>query len=109
MRKRKIIFIFCIILVLIIISPPILAPILHNDNTPRSAIRNYIQNAGYPYQSFFALVRAVPNSGNEYSVYFTDANNPKVDDPDDVISYLCYTEKNNEDTFKVSCNPIVYF
>ncbi|WP_245827570.1 hypothetical protein [Paenisporosarcina indica] len=101
--KWNTIFILFIVLIFFIISPPILAPILHNDDSPRSAIRNYIQNAGHPYQSFFAVIEinGASNKKDEYYVLWNDW--------DDVADHSCDANKSDEDTYKISCSQIVPF
>jgi hypothetical protein len=102
MRKRNIIFIVCILLLFFIISLPILAPILHNDNSPRSAIRNYIQNAGHPYQSFFAVIQDKnikdKQYGTLYDVLWNDWDNVTGS-----TGHLCYAKKIEEGSYKISC------
>ena len=95
MRKTNIILIVCIVLVFFIISPLILAPILHNDNSQKSAIRNYLQNAGYPYQSFFAIIKEI--NADSYVVSLNDWNN-ETD-----TGYICDAKRTDEDTYKISC------
>ena len=92
--------IVCIVLVFFIISPSILAPILHNDNSPRSAIRNYLQNAGYPYQSFFAIIKEI--NADSYVVSLNDWDNAT-----DEIGNQCDAKKIDEDTYIISCVPII--
>lgn len=102
--KWNTIFILCIVLLFFIISPPILAPILHNENSPRSAIRNYIQNVGHPYQSFFAVIKDHNIRKDEYLVAWNDWDNEPVS-----TSHSCDAKKIDDDTYKISCSSMKDF
>mgnify|MGYP003498762294 FL=1 len=102
MRKRNIIFSVCIVLLFFIISPPILAPIMHNDNSPISAIRNYIQNAGHPYQSFFAVIKDKNIKDKQYGMLYDVLWND-WDNATGGTGHLCYAKKIEEGTYKISC------
>lgn len=73
MRKRTSMFIVCMLLLIFIITAPLLAPIVHDDHSPKSAVRNYIQQDGHPYQNFFAIIRNTntidPQFGELYDFY----------------------------------------
>ncbi|KZZ83951.1 hypothetical protein AS29_014120 [Bacillus sp. SJS] len=102
MRKRKVTIIICIVLFVLMIAPPILAPITHNDHSPRSAIRNYLQSNGHPYQSFLAVItnKNIKDTqyGALYSVLWKDWDSETGD-----TGTLCYAKKSIESTDKISC------
>lgn len=95
-------FIVIIFFILIIFSPPVLAPLLHNNASEESAIRNYIQNKGNPYQSFFAVINKndTYNGTTEYSVLWIDENGNR--------NHICSTSIISNGRYAVSCRTIVY-
>lgn len=102
MRKRSIIFIVCVVLLLFIISPPFLAPIIHNDHSPRSAIRNYIQNDGHPYQSFFAVIKSKDIKDPQYGMLYDVLWN-NWDSETGETGQICYAKKVDESLYNISC------
>lgn len=102
MRKRTSMFIVCMLLFIFIISAPLLAPIVHDDHSPKSAVRNYIQQAGHPYQSFFAVIRNTntidPQHGNLYDVLWNDWDNETGS-----TGQLCYAKESGKDIYTISC------
>lgn len=98
MKKKFLIFI-AILVVSVGVFPPILAPVIHNDSSSTSAIRNYIYKQGYPYQSFFALIRfqvTDPEYGELYKVAWIDWDSPTGD-----TETLFYAKKAENGTYKV--------
>ena len=102
MRKRSIIFIVCVVLFFFIISPPILAPMMHNDQSPRSAIRNYIQNAGHPYQSFFVVIKNKHTKDIQYGMLYDVLWND-WDSATGETGQLCYAKKIEDSSYNISC------
>ncbi|AGK52314.1 hypothetical protein [Bacillus sp. 1NLA3E] len=102
MKKKNIILIVSSVILILIILSPLLAPIIHNDNSPRSAIRNYIQKSGHPYQSFFAVINDKnykdDQYGKLYEVLWKDWDNVTGTTPS-----LCYAKKTADNIYKVSC------
>ncbi|MFB7142415.1 hypothetical protein ACFCYN_22645 [Gottfriedia sp. NPDC056225] len=92
---KKIILFLCIIIGLAIVLLPVLAPVIHDNNTAKSAIRQYIYKKGYTYQSFFAIIEDDehddPEYGHLYGVTWFDRNNPVRD-----TSPLFYVKKFKE-------------
>ena len=108
LKKKKRILIavlltlFAIIIIIIIIIPPILAPLVHNNASPKSAIREEMLKDGHPYQSFFALITENDYQdkvyGQLYNVHWYDYDNPTGD-----TATFCYTTKNENENYEVSC------
>ena len=86
----------------IILLPPVLAPLLHDNHSPRSAIREEILKDGHPYQSFVALITKRDyidkEYGQLYNVEWIDHDSPTGATPT-----LCYTKKQTSGTYEVSC------
>lgn len=89
-------------LILIIIFTPILAPFVHNNDSPRSALREAIFKGGHPYQSFFALITKDEyidkDYGQLYNVYWFD-----YDSLTGNTASLCYTKEVESEKYEVSC------
>ena len=100
--KRKLLINGLLALLAIIILPPILGPFIHNDDSPRSAIREEILKDGHPYQSFFAIITKKdfidPEYGQLYDVYWFDHDSPTGTTPT-----LCYAPKTTSEKYEVSC------
>lgn len=100
---KKIFLIFIAILVVLVgVLPPILAPIVHNNDSPRSAFREMIYKDGHPYQSFFALIfkgdYADKEYGQRYDVYWYDYDSLTGD-----TAPICYAKKLENEKYEVSC------
>lgn len=99
---KNIIITSVITTIILIILLPLLAPFIHNNNSPRSAIRNYIQNSGHPYQSFFAVIKDKnfkdPQYGELYDVLWVD-----WDSETGQTGNICYAKKTASNAYKVSC------
>jgi hypothetical protein len=98
MKKRSYIFLI-VILLTILIAPPIFAPIIHDNDNPKSAIRNLIYKDGHPYQSFFAMIKDKqindPEYGHMYDVFWNDWNSETGQ-----TGNICYAKK-EDNIFKV--------
>ncbi|MEH7306344.1 hypothetical protein [Neobacillus drentensis] len=85
MKKANFVLIFLLVIALILVLPPVLAPVIHDNNTAKAAIRTYIYQEGYTYQSFFAIPKDEqfddPEYGHLYYVIWHDRNNPVGDTP----------------------------
>ena len=99
---KRLLIIGLLVLLAITIFPPILAPFIHNDDSPRSAIREKILKDGHPYQSFFAFITKKdfvdPEYGQLYDVYWFDHDSPTGTTPT-----LCYAPKTTSEKYEVSC------
>ncbi|MEI5906291.1 hypothetical protein WAK64_04390 [Bacillus spongiae] len=103
MKKKKRLFkVGLLALIAIIILPPILAPLVHDNDSPRSALRESILKAGHPYQSFFALITKGDykdkDYGQRYNVYWIDYDSLTGD-----TATICYTKERESEKYEVSC------
>ncbi len=100
-NRKKVWMIISVLFILLLISPPLLDSKIHNYDSPRSAIRAYISDQGYPYQSFFAIIRSKDvydeTYGNKYDVIWKPWKNETG-----MIPTICYTKNKNE-KYSVSC------
>ena len=100
-NRKKVWMIISVLFILLLISPPFLDSKIHNYDSPRSAIRAYISDQGYPYQSFFAIIRSKDvydeTYGNKYDVIWNPWKNETG-----MIPTICYTKNKNE-KYSVSC------
>ncbi len=89
-------------LAFIITIPPVLAPAVHDNETPRSALRQAIYKDGHPYQSFFALIKKGDyqdeDYGQRYNVYWYDHNSPTGE-----TASICYTNMLENEKYEVTC------
>lgn len=90
------------LLIVSVVCPPVVAPLLHNNASEESAIRNYIQNNGNPYQSFFAVLNKndTYNGTTDYAVLWIDDNGNR--------NHTCTTSMISNGTYTVSCRTRVY-
>ncbi|WP_061809014.1 hypothetical protein [Rossellomorea vietnamensis] len=99
--KKGLLIIFGVLLILAI-SLPLLAPVVHNDDSPRSAIRNYIYSEGYTYQSFFSFISdddyKDQQYGERYSVVWNAWKSETGMSPS-----TCYAQKTGKDHYEVTC------
>ena len=103
MKKRNRVIVVGLLLVAIaIVLPPLLAPLVHNHDSPRSALREAIYEDGHPYQSFIAFIKKGDYQdkeyGQRYDVYWYDYNNPAGD-----TATICYTKETENETYDVAC------
>ncbi|MEW4290858.1 hypothetical protein [Rossellomorea marisflavi] len=89
-KKKKILLLVFLSVAVLIALPPFLAPVVHGQGSPESALRASIYQEGHPYQSFFAL-------GQLYDVKWFDFNSPTGD-----TSSVCYAPK-QDDTYMIQC------
>lgn len=72
---KKIIYKIAGALIIFLVFPPILAPVIHDGDTPKSAIRQELTERNHPYQSFLALIRENGEDqmfGKRYNVMWKD-------------------------------------
>jgi len=101
MKKKFLIFI-AILIVLVGVLPPILAPIVHNNDSPRSAFREMIYKKGHPYQSFFARISKMNYEDKEYGqLYNVDWYD--YDSETGATETVCYAKKSENGKYEVSC------
>ena len=101
-NRKKIWIIISVLVILFLISPPLLDSKIHNNDSPRSAIRAYISDEGYPYQSFLAIIDSTDvydeNYGNMYEVIWKDWKSETGMTP-----YICYAKKYKNEQYSVTC------
>ena len=101
-KKKKVLILSLLIVIVFAILPPILAPMVHDQDLPRSALREAIYKDGHPYQSFFAIIKKGEYQdqeyGHQYDVYWHDYNSPTGD-----TATICYAKENKSNKYEVSC------
>ena len=101
-KHKKKIYFLAILLVILIVFPPLIAPVIHNNDSPKSSIRNYIYKNGYSYQSVFALIQdknITDNTyGKKYKVLWNDWKSET-----NSTGTICYAKKTNKNNYNVSC------
>ena len=101
-KRRKVLTISLLIVIVLAILPPILAPMVHDQDSPRSALREAIYKDGHPYQSFFAFIKKGEYQdqeyGQRYDVYWYDYNSPTGD-----TATICYAKENENEKYEVAC------
>ena len=105
-NRKKVWMIISVLFILLLISPPLLDSKIHNNNSPRSAIRAYISDQGYPYQSFFAIIKSV----DIYDKDYVEDNEKKYDviwsnwkSETGMTGTICYAKQNENKKYSVSC------
>ena len=103
MKKRKKVLIISLLIVVVLTTfPPILAPMVHHADSPRSALREAIYKDGHPYQSFFAFIKKGDYKdqeyGQQYDVYWYDYNSPTGE-----TATICYAKGNENEKYEVAC------
>jgi hypothetical protein len=88
-KTKKVLILSLLIVVVLISLPPIVAPLVHDNDSPKSALREAILKDGHPYQSFFAFIQKGDyqdkDYGQRYNVYWYDHNSPAGD-----TATICY-------------------
>jgi hypothetical protein len=101
-KRNRLLMVGLLVIIVIIIFPPIAAPLVHDNDSPRSALREAIFKDGHPYQSFFALIikgdYKDKNFGQRYSVYWINYDSPTGD-----TSTICYTKENESEEYDITC------
>ncbi|MGG4170075.1 hypothetical protein ABEW00_21740 [Rossellomorea vietnamensis] len=91
-----------LIVVLLAILPPLVAPMVHDQDSPRSALREAIYQDGHPYQSFIAFIKKGEyldqEYGQQYDVYWYDYNSPTGE-----TATICYAKENVNGKYEVAC------
>jgi hypothetical protein len=92
MKKKR--YLLGLIIILLLIIPPFLAPVIHNGKTPQSAIRADLAVRGHPYQSFLAWIK--PNGsdkgyGERFNVTWHD-----FDSETGMTAFIFYVKKNDQ-------------
>ncbi|MGM0829198.1 MAG: hypothetical protein ACQEU4_13340 [Bacillota bacterium] len=100
--KKKLLMVGFLALIVIIIFPPILAPMVHDSDSPRSALREAIFKDGHPYQSFLALITKGDYKdkgyGQRYNVYWFN-----YDSPTGGTATICYSKEIESEKYEVTC------
>ncbi|MGG1697389.1 hypothetical protein [Bacillus zhangzhouensis] len=100
--KTKHKFFLFITFIVIIIALPLMSPIIFTNATERGAIRQAIYQKGYPYQSYFAILKKTkhvdPEYGQLYDVYWQAWKSETGMTP-----FVCYSKKVEEKEYEVSC------
>lgn len=101
-KRKKVLIVSLLIVVVVILLPPKLAPLVHNNNSPRSALREAIYKDGHPYQSFFALITkgdyTDKDYGQRYNVYWFDYNSPTGN-----TATICYSKMIENEKYEIIC------
>ena len=101
-NKKKMWLMISVLFILVLISPPLLDSVIHDNDSPRSAIRAYIRDQGYPYQSFLAIIisRDIYDKeyGNMYDVTWHDWKSETG-----MTGTICYAEQNENEMYSISC------
>ncbi|MDM5298830.1 hypothetical protein QUF51_11705 [Bacillus pumilus] len=101
MKTGRLILLFLTILIFIVILP-LLSPIFFTNATEKGAIRQFIYQAGYPYQSYFAIIQnknhVDPQYGQLYHVTWQDWKSETGMTPS-----VCYSKKVDKKEYKISC------
>ncbi|AIW30965.1 MULTISPECIES: hypothetical protein [Bacillus] len=71
-------------LALLLTALPALSPVVFTSASEKGAIRHDIYKKGYPYQSYFAILRKEEGGGGQ-------------------TPHVCYSKKSSEGEYKVSC------
>ncbi|MCA1057694.1 hypothetical protein LCL96_02045 [Rossellomorea aquimaris] len=103
MTKRKKVLAFILLIAVVFVAlPPLLAPKIHDHDSPRSALREAIYKDGHPYQSFFAFIKKEDYQdqeyGQQYHVYWYDYNSPTGE-----TASICYAKANENEEYEVAC------
>jgi hypothetical protein len=101
-KKKRLLMIGVMALIVIIIVPPILAPLVHDNDSPRSALRELILKDGHPYQSFFALITKGDYKDTDYGQRY-NVNWFNYDSLTGETATLCYTKEVESEKYEVSC------
>ncbi len=101
-KKKRVLMLGLLALLVLLIFPPVFAPLAHDNDSPRSALREAILKDGHPYQSFIALITKDAykdkDYGQRYNVYWYNYDNPTGD-----TATICYTKKKESGKYEVSC------
>ncbi|WP_421385317.1 hypothetical protein ACOJQI_11295 [Bacillus salacetis] len=101
-KKKQLVIVGLVALMVLILFPPWLAPLVHDNDSPRSALREGIYKDGHPYQSFFALILKDhykdKDYGQRYNVYWYNHDSPTGD-----TATMCYTKETESGKYVFSC------
>ncbi|MGX1263068.1 hypothetical protein RKD55_000872 [Rossellomorea marisflavi] len=79
-KIKKTLLSILLLMGVLIALPPLLAPVVHGESSPKSALRADIYKNGHPYQSFLARITendyVDPEYGQLYHVQWVDFNSP---------------------------------
>ncbi|EAE8110558.1 hypothetical protein GPZ05_14865 [Listeria monocytogenes] len=99
-KKTKIILsILASLLIILILMPP-LSPIFFKNSSEKGVIRHEIYKQGYPYQSYFTILKkkeSDDSSSSLYSLILFNAWKNKAGNPS-----ICYSKKVTEGEYKVT-------
>ena len=101
--KKKIYLILSLsaALALFLTALPALSPVIFTSASEKGAIRHDIYKKGYPYQSYFAILRKEEGGGAAGNLYYVNWFNWK--DETGQTPHVCYSKKSSEGEYKVSC------
>ncbi|BCB05139.1 hypothetical protein [Bacillus sp. KH172YL63] len=101
-RRKKVLITSLITVAALLVLPPLLAPVIHDHDSPRSALREALYKNGHPYQSFTAFIQKSDyideTYGQLYNVYWYNFNSPTGD-----TATLCYANGGDDEGYEVSC------
>jgi hypothetical protein len=101
-KRKKVLTLSLLIVMVLIILPPLLAPRVHDSDSPRSALREAVYKGGHPYQSFFAFINKRnyqdQEYGQRYNVYWYDYNSPSGE-----TATICYAKMKENEKYEVAC------
>jgi hypothetical protein len=101
-KKKRLLMVCLLALMVVIIFPSELADLVHDNDSPRSALREAIFKDGHPYQSFFAFITKGDYKdkvyGERYNVYWYNYDSPTGD-----TATICYTKEIESEKYEVSC------
>lgn len=102
MRKKKIMIVFIVTSLLLYVLPPYLAPMVFKNTSPKSAIRNYLQQEGHPYRSFLSIIidqgTQEPENVGTYNVLWFD-----WDSEGGKAGQFCFTEERGTAEYTAVC------
>jgi hypothetical protein len=100
-KIKKTLLSILLLTVVLIALPPLLAPVVHGESSPKSALRADIYKNGHPYQSFLARITendyVDPEYGQLYHVQWVDFNSPTGE-----TAAACYAIK-QDDSYTAQC------
>jgi|GEM_PF-5151065 len=100
-KKKKILLLVFFSVAVLIALPPFLAPVVHGQSSPESALRAHIYQDGHPYQSFFARISENDYVDAELGQLY-DVTWFKFDSPTGDTSSVCYAPK-QDDVYMIQC------
>ncbi|MCY8911731.1 hypothetical protein MOE47_12580 [Bacillus atrophaeus] len=97
-KKTKIILSLLAALIVILVTLPVLSPVVFTTISEKGAIRHEIYKRGYPYQSYFAVLQKRDGDNESGNLYYVNWLGETGQTP-----HLCYSKKASDGEYKVSC------